>query len=237
MPALQGTMFSAFARALGQFNDPAFRRPLAWSVVLSIVIFAGLLACVYLVLAHTAFFETFWLNAVIDTLGGLAALVLTVLLFPGIVAAILSLFLERIVAAVEVRHYPNLPPPRQAPWPEQIGGALKFLAVVIIANLIALPLYLIPFVNLVVFALLNGYLLSREYYGTVAPRRLSVDGQGRLWRQRRATFILAGIVLALASSVPLVSFVVPVVAAAVMTHLVEAHRASVAGGSLATVAI
>lgn len=230
-------MFSAFARALGQFDDPNFRRPLAWSVVLSIVIFLGLLAGVYLLLAHTSFFETFWLNAVIDTLGGLAALVLTVLLFPGIVAAVLSLFLERIVAAVEARHYPGLPPARQAPLAEQIGGALKFLAIVIIANLVALPLYLIPFVNLVVFALLNGYLLAREYYGTVAPRRLSVEGQGRLWRQRRATFVLAGIVLALASSLPLVSFVVPVVAAAVMTHLVEAHRASVASTKLAAVAI
>ncbi len=83
-------MFSAVARALGQFDDLALRRPLAWSVVLSIVIFLGLLGGVYLVLAHTTFFETFWLNAVIDALGGLAALALTVLLFPGIVAAIPS---------------------------------------------------------------------------------------------------------------------------------------------------
>jgi uncharacterized protein involved in cysteine biosynthesis len=225
-------MFAAFARAFGQFDDPAFRRPLAWSVALSIVIFAGLLGGVWVLITHTAFFETFWLNAVVDTLGGLAAIVLAVLLFPGVVAAILSLFLENVIAAVERRHYPNLPPARQAPVAEQIGGALKFLAVVIIANLVVLPLYLIPIVNLVVFALLNGYLLAREYYGTVAPRRLGVEGQRRLWRQRRATFILAGIVLALASSVPLVSFVVPVVAAAVMTHLVEAYRASAAGSDL-----
>lgn len=226
-------MFAAFARALGQFDDPAFRRPLAWSVALSMLVFAGLLAGVWVLITRTAFFETFWLNAVVDALGGLAALVLTVLLFPGVVAAILSLFLDRVIAAVERRHYPHLPPAREAPLAEQIGGALKFLAVVIIANLIVLPLYLIPIVNLVVFALLNGYLLAREYYGTVAPRRLAVEGQGRLWRQRRATFILSGIILALAAAVPLVSFVVPVVAAAVMTHLVEAYRASVSGGELA----
>jgi CysZ protein len=226
-------MFAAFARALGQFDDPAFRGPLAWSVALSVLVFAGLLGGVWVLLAHTSVFETSWLNAVIDTLGGLAALVLTILLFPGVVAAILSLFLERVIAAVERRHYPHLPQARQAPLAEQIGGALKFLAVVIIANLIVLPLYLVPIVNLVVFALLNGYLLAREYYGTVAPRRLAVEGQGRLWRQRRATFILSGIILALAAAVPLVSFVVPVVAAAVMTHLVEAYRASVSGGELA----
>jgi CysZ protein len=194
-------------------------------------------------------FETFWLDTVIDALGGLAAIILTVVLFPGVVAAILSLFLERIVVAVEARHYPTLPPARQAPLAEQIGGALKFLAIVVAANLVVLPLYLIPFVNLLVFAALNGYLLAREYYGSVAPRRLSVEGQKRLWRLRRATFISAGVVLALASSVPLVSFVVPVVAAAVMisfvvpvvaaavmTHLVEAYRASVAGERLAAVA-
>jgi len=217
-------MFFALGRALAQLPDPEFRRPLLYSLGLTTLVFAALWVGLWFILRRTSIFDIFWLDWVVDALGGLAAIVLTVILFPGIAAAIMSLFLDRVVAAVETRYYPELPPARAAPFLEQLVGALRFLAVVVGFNLLALPLYLIPALNLVVFYGLNGYLLGREYFELVAPRRLAAPAARELWRTCRGQALAAGAVFALIATVPLVNLAAPVLAAATMTHLVEGWR-------------
>jgi uncharacterized protein involved in cysteine biosynthesis len=217
-------MISAFAKALGQLGDPAFRRPIGWSLGLAVLVFAALWLIVGFVLTRTAISGLRWIDMTVDVLGGLAAVVLTFILFPGVVAAILSLFADRIVGAVEARHYPHLPAPREQPLSEQVVTALRFLAVVVVLNLAVLPLYLIPVVNALVFYGLNGYLLGREYFEMVAPRRLETEPRRVLWRRRRVGFVLAGVVFAFFSTLPFVNLLAPVVAAATMTHLVESSR-------------
>ena len=217
-------MISAFFRAFSQFGDPAFRRPLWLSLGLSVLVFVALWTGIGIVLARTSFFDMVWLDWAVDALGGIATLVLTWVLFPAVVTAILSLFLERIAAAVEARHYPTLPPPRTQPLGEAVLGALAFLAIAIALNLLVLPLYLVPGVNLVAFVLLNGYLLGREYYGLVAPRRLDPEAARALWRRIRLSAVLTGAAIALLATVPLVNLAVPVIAAAAMTHRFESWR-------------
>lgn len=219
-------MISALAKTLGQLGDPAFRRPVGWSLVLAALVFAALWLALWLLLSRTALSEIGWIEVVLDTLGGLAAIVLTFVLFPGVVAAILSLFVDRIIAAVEARHYPELPPPRGQPWSEQITSALRFGALVIGLNVAVLPLYLIPVLNVLVFYGMNGYLLGREYFDMVAPRRLEIGPRRELWRYRRSGFVLAGVAIAFVSTLPFINLVAPVLAAALMTHLVETYRRS-----------
>lgn len=223
-------MIPAFAKALGQLGDPAFRRPIVWSFALAAVVFAALWLSVWFVLTHTAISELRWIDTTVDVLGGLAAVVLAFVLFPGVMAAILSLFADRIIGAVEARYYPGLPPPRAQPLAEQIGTALRFLLMVVVLNLAALPLYLVPVVNALVFYGLNGYLLGREYFEMVAPRRLEMEPRRVLWRRRRPGFVLAGVAFAFLSTLPLVNLLAPVLAAAAMTHLVESYRRPLALG-------
>ena len=223
-------MLSAFAKALAQFGDPAFRRPIGWSLGLAALAFAALWLALGFILQHTTITAWPWINTAIEVLGGLAAIVLTFLLFPGVVAAVLSLFAERIIRAVEQRHYPALPPPREQPLLEQIALALRFLGVVVLLNLLVLPLYLVPVVNALIFYALNGYLLGREYFEMVAPRRLDSEPRRELWRRRRLGFFLAGVAFAFLSTLPLVNLLAPALAAAAMTHLVESYRRALALG-------
>jgi len=217
-------MITAFARALRQFDDPAFRRPLWRGLALALVIFGALWGLMWLLLTRTQFFETVWLDWATQALGGLAVIILTFILFPTVAAAILSLFLDSVITAVERRHYPGLPPPRQPGFGELAAGAARFIVVAVGLNLICLPLYLIPGLNLVVFYGLNGYLLGREYFEMVAPRRLLPEAARALWRRYRLMAIIAGAVIAFISLLPLINLVAPVVAAAAMTHLVEGWR-------------
>ena len=78
-----------------------------------------------------------------------------------------------------------------------------------------------PF-NLFVFYALNGYLLGREYYELVAYRRLAPPVADRMRRAVGAKLFLVGVVFAVLMSVPVLNLIVPIVATAVMVHLIQA---------------
>jgi len=213
-------MLSAFTRAVAQLGDPAFRRPLILGLAGAMAVFAGLWVGMGVLLTRTRVFDNPWLDATLDAFGGLATLVLTFLLYPAIVAAVMGLFLDGAIAAVETRHYPRHPPPRPVSLTEQLGLAARLILKALVLNLIALPIYLVPALNLVVFYTLNGYLLGREYFEMVAQRRLDPSALRALWRDRRAAILITGAGVAFISTIPLVNLVAPLVAAAAMTHQV-----------------
>jgi uncharacterized protein involved in cysteine biosynthesis len=55
-----------------------------------------------------------------------------------------------------------------------------------------------------------------------------------LWRRWRLGFVLAGVVFAFLSTLPLVNLLAPVLAAATMTHMVEMRRRLLASGPAQT---
>ncbi len=213
-------MFAAFGLAIAQLTDRAFRRPLILGLTGAILVFAGLWAGLWVLAARTRLFETGWLNTASDALGGLVVLALTVILYPAVAAGITSLFLDSAIEAVERRHYPALPPPRQVTLGEQARSALRLTLVSVALNLLALPIYLVPAINLVVFYGLNGYILGREYFEMVAIRRLDSVAARHLWRSRRIAWLVMGAAIAFISTLPVINLVAPLVGVAAMTHRV-----------------
>ena len=217
-------MIRELARAVGQLPDPAFTRVLMLSALGTLALFVTLLGGFGWMLAHTSLFDIGWVDTGIDLLGGAAALVLAWLMFPAVMVVVSSSMLDGIIDAVERRHYPHLPPPHPiALWRSLLEG-FKFLGLVVLVNLLALPFYFVPVVNLFVWFLVNGYLIGREYFELVAARRLTPAGVKYLRRQRRVGLFAAGVIIAFLSSLPLVNLLVPVLAAAFMAHLVEGMR-------------
>jgi len=157
----------------------------------------------------------------------LGAPVLTWLLFPAVVTAVGSLMLDKVVDAVEHRHYPDRPVAAGLSLAEGIGPAIKFLGVTVGLNLLIVPLFVVvplwPFIPFIYLAL-NGYLLSREYFELVALRRLSTP-DARLMRLRwRTPLFLAGVGFAFMLTVPILNLIAPVLATAATVHLFEAWR-------------
>jgi uncharacterized protein involved in cysteine biosynthesis len=87
-----------------------------------------------------------------------------------------------------------------------------------------LVLIWIPPLNLLLFYLLNGYLLGREYFEMVAVRRLDPAATKRLRRDRRGRVILAGAVITFLLTIPLVNLITPIIATAFMLHVFEDLR-------------
>jgi CysZ protein len=216
-------MITAFFQAVAALAEPPMRRVVVLSLGLAILTFAVLWLGVAEILFHTNFFDWRPLNWLIELLGGLAVLILSWLLFPAIVTLIMSFYLERVAAAAEALNYPGRGPPRPQPLGEMLTVMLRLTGVTLVLNLLALPVYLlVPGINLVLFFVLNGYLLGRGYFEVVALRRLDA-GEARAVRNRFAGRIfLGGVVIAGLFTLPLVNLVAPVIATVFMLHIFEA---------------
>ncbi len=224
-------MLAAFSKAFAQIGDSDTRRVIWISIAFAILIFIGLWALVGYILVGTTFFQIGWLEAAIDLLGGLATLVVTWLLFPAVLSACIGLFLERIADAVERKHYPSLPPVRNVPVREIVVNTARFLAVMIVCNLVILVFLPFPIFFPFVFYAVNGYLLGREYFELVALRRADMAEVRALRDVYRGRLFVAGVVVAVLLTVPIVNLLAPIVGTAAMVHLFLAWRQRDVGNS------
>ncbi|MGR3711673.1 MAG: EI24 domain-containing protein [Shimia sp.] len=221
-------ILGSFFAALGQMGDPRFRRVLLRGIGLTFAL---------LVAAYAAFLQLMtWLTSsdmVQNTLGSITwvgdlltwgsfflMVFLSVFLMIPVASAITSMFLDEVAEAVEERKYPDVPRVPSVPFYEGLKDTVNFLGVLIAANIIALLIYaIVPPFALFIFWGMNGFLLGREYFTLAAMRHLGREGAKRLRKKHGATIWVAGILMAMPLSVPLVNLVIPIIGAATFTHL------------------
>lgn len=231
-------MFGDFSKALSQVFDRRFLGVLIKSVGLTVALLAALVALtVYLLgfIPSLSFtipligYEITFLDELTTSLSiGLVIALSAFLMFP-VAAIFIGLFLDEIADAVERRHYPHLPEPRRQSWGEMISQAAEFALVLVGANAVALIFYLLAtFLAPLVFLLVNGYLLGREYFEVVAMRRMTKDDAKRLRQKHLFTIWMAGALVAAPLSIPFVNVIAPLVGVAAFVHLY--HRKVAPGG-------
>jgi len=217
-------MLTALHLALVDAFQPEQRRAVIASVCLALVLLAALWLGGTFLLAGLDLAGIPWLDRAIDILGSVGALVLAWILFPAMTMLILGFFLDRVLAAVERRHYPELAPARRVGAGEALASALRILGLALIVNLVLLPVYFLPPINLFIYYGMNGYVVGREYFELVALRRMDGAAARAMWRWHRGRLVLAGVVIVFLLSLPLFNLVAPVVAAAFMLHVFEGTR-------------
>lgn len=223
-----GLIFKALSLTLGQLGDARFRRVLFLGVGFALLLLIGVgVGVVWLGNRLTGdevwlpfFGEVQWVDNLVSWGAAILLMVLSIFVMVPVASAITSLFLDEVADAVEAEHYPSLPQKPRAPFGEGLNDTIKFLGVIIGANLLALILYLIfsPFA-LFIFWALNGFLLGREYYTLAAMRRVGRTGAKTLRRKNFLTIWVAGILMAIPLSIPLLNLVIPILGAATFTHL------------------
>lgn len=227
-------ILTAFSRALGQLPDPRFRHVLLLGIGLTIallfgatVVFVGLVTWLLGESVSLPFIgEVTWLSSVLGWSTVVAMFVLSFFLMVPVASAITSMFLDRVAQAVEDRHYPHLPRAREVALGDALRDTFGFLGVLVVANMVALVAYLMfaPFAPLIFWSL-NGFLLGREYFTLVAMRRLGRAGAIAMRKRHAGVIWMAGILMAVPLTVPLVNLLIPVLGAATFTHLFHALAA------------
>lgn len=150
--------------------------------------------------------------------GVLLAVALGYLIGP-ISAVIAGFFLDDVAEVVERRSYPEAPAGTALSLVKGAVLSVKFFGVVILGNILAFTMLLVPGVNLAAFFLVNGYLLGREYFEFAALRYRSEEDAKALRGRYSGTVFAAGLVVAAFLAVPIVNLLTPLFAAALMVHL------------------
>ena len=220
-------MLSAFTLALGQFGDRKILAVIAKSLALTMAVFAVSAVGVWFAIA--AWPPTDGSGGfVAAALVGLVLIVSLWFLFRLVALAVLQLFGDEVVQAVEARHYPAAAASAHAlGWREEVRVGLRSLVRSLGYNLLALPVALALLVTgigtVLVFAAVNAVLLGRELTEMAALRHR--DGAGNAPLPGFATRTALGAVVVALLLVPFVNLLAPVLGAAAATHLVHRRRA------------
>lgn len=223
-------MIRAFFLSLGQLGDRAVLRVLAQTLGVTLLLFLALGAATWWGVQGPL---ERWTGASATLEAGALAVVVTALagwlLFRAVAVAVLWVFADGIVAAVEARHYPAAlartrgVPVARAAW-LGLGSGLRVVAV----NLLLLPVYLALLVTGVgtaaVFFVVNGWLLGRDLGEMVAARHMDTATM-RAWRKAgRAERFALGLAVTGLLMVPVAGLLAPVLGAAMATHLFHRNR-------------
>jgi len=230
-------MIAAFTRAARQLPEPALRGAVIKGVGAALAFFVALAFAMSWLVGELSVYVTVsdgWIAGLVEGIlalaGGATVLLLTFFLFPVVAISATTLFLDPVIDAVEARYYPDLPAPRNVPVLENLSQAFAFLGVSLLINLVVLPLYLIPGLNVVLFYLVNGYLAGREYLEMVATRRKRLSTLKALRKKRLGRIWSGGAVITVLLTVPILNLLAPVLGAAAFVHLLaEDMRGSDAG--------
>lgn len=229
-------MLMHLSRAIAQLTDPKMRRVLWLGILGALAIFTVLWAAVWWLLANVDPASIWglativgWMGDTFDWLAGLAffgtLLIATFLMFPAVMVIVVGLFLDQVAEVVEQRHYPELGEPRQQPMLETLSSTVKFAAIIVLLNVLVLPIYLIlliiPGANLLLYYLLNGYLIGREFFELAAFRRMEPGEAHRLRKTYRGKVMMAGVMLTFLMTIPVVNLLAPVLGAAFMVHVTQ----------------
>jgi len=229
-------VFKAYSAAVSQLSDPPIKR-----VIIAV---AAWTAGIYLVLGFLlwtlvagfdptgglAWIGIEWLrSALLWVIGGVVGFLgifvffgLFWLLFVIIVQTVSSFYLERVILAVEARHYPGLPTAEAQTVADMVVSTLQFFGFMVVLNILALPFYFIPLFGVGLFYLINGYLIGREYFELVAFRRVDRRTAGIIRKAQRGTVLGTGMATTVMFSIPLLNLVAPVLTAAAMVHMFQA---------------
>ncbi len=231
---------SPILKALGQLGDPRFRNVLLKGIGLAILtLFA--ISAVFLWVVGWIVPDSFtlpwigtitWIDNVLSWTAVPVVILMSAFLMVPVASAMTGIFLDDVAQAVEDTHYPALGPARKTPIGEIISDTLRFLGVIVGANLIALLFYLFltPFAPLIFWSL-NGFLLGREYFQMVAIRRLPRAEADRMRKSNGGIIWLTGALMAIPLSIPIVNLLIPVLGAAAFTHLFHSLPASTSAGT------
>jgi CysZ protein len=223
-------MISSIALALGDLFDRRIIGIALLSLAITLAIFAGLAVLFSWALAGSdpcAFldFDTCQIDNSTGVLGGIGVtLLLMWLLFPAVAIGVIVGFAERIIKAVEARHYPQslaAVRPLGATGLALLG--LRSSGRLLLVNLIALPFYLILLITgvgpIILFVLINGWAAGRDFGEMVSYRHGDRETRRRWLYETRSGRTGIGIACAALFLVPFLNLLAPILGVAAVTHL------------------
>ncbi|MGA7711782.1 MAG: EI24 domain-containing protein [Rhizomicrobium sp.] len=217
-------MFASLRKAAKVVFDPAFSRVVTKALLLSLILYGALFVAVWYGVHHLPMLGAAWVNDLLAMLAMILMVVLPFFLGAPVAAFFGSFFLDEIAAEIEARYYPTDPPASGAAFGSKLHPGIRLALLIVGIDLVLLPADVgVPGIGEIATIIINGWLLGREYFELVALRHISRSAVDSLRRRHRGGLFAAGIVISLATLVPIVNLLAPLFAAAFMVHMFKRY--------------
>ncbi|WP_310621755.1 sulfate transporter family protein [Flexibacterium corallicola] len=217
-------MISYAVKAFSQVFQPEYRAIFWKSIGLTI----ALLAVIWIVLQGiVAQFVTLpypWLEGVLSVLTGVGTFIGLGFLIGPASALFVAFYQDDIAEIVERNDYPQDGKGKALPIITSTILAAKFMGVILLGNLLALILLLVPGVNLIAFFVVNGYLLGREFFEFAAMRFMSIEEAKAFRKAHGGRVFIAGLFVAALMAVPILNLITPIFATILLMHIFKMLR-------------
>ena len=227
-------MIDAAVSALADLFSPPLRRVLLKSIGLALLLIVIIGIGLHHLIAGLADNGATWaeqttgfaphaawttLAFVLSLMAGLGIITGALFLMPTVTAFVGSFFVDDVADVIEREHYPAEAPGRALPFFRALIEGLTFALLTLVVYLCALPFILFAGLGVVVLLVANAYLLGREYF-ELAAMRFQPPHEAKALRKRNAIVVfLAGLVIAVFVSIPIVNLATPIFAMAFMVHV------------------
>ena len=229
-------MIDAAVKALAQMLTPALRAVLLKAVGLALALIAIASIVLQRVLAGLAANGATWAEQstgfaphavwssiawVLSIMAGIGIVTGALFLMPTVTAFVGTFFVDETAEAVEREYYPAEPAGRALPLFRALIEGLKVAWLTLLVYLCALPFLFFAGFGVIILFLANSYLLGREYF-ELAAMRFRPPFEAKALRKANAAYVfLAGMVIAVFVSIPVINLATPIFA---MTFMVHVHK-------------
>lgn len=219
-------MIAAFLLSLGQLGDRRILGVLAKSLAVTLALLGTIGVALWF--AGAAFAHWMGLGDATGGITAFAALLAGVafgwLLFRSVAIAVVGVFADAVVEAVEARHYPAaLARARPVPFARGLAMGAGSAARTLLWNVAAVPLYVVLLATGVGtpigFFAINALLLGRDLGDMVAARHRTAAELPAFRQATRLPRLMLGAAGTALLLIPIVNIVAPVLGAAMATHL------------------
>ena len=167
-------MLKLFKKSILDLLEPDIRTILFKTVILSLFSIIMIVYMCWTLFNTHQVFDIWLLGPILSWAWGLIALIFGALLLPPITIIIGSIYSDSIVDHIEKKYYPSRLGMRQIKLSELGFSISKNFCITITVNILLAPLYLIgtffPIISFLIFYSVNGYLIGKELFETVASR-------------------------------------------------------------------
>lgn len=212
----------AYSLGLAALGHPDLRRLILLTLGLAfgliLLVGAGLIFAVQWVPP----FEPAWAYILLTWGGSFGAALLALWLFPVVALAVGGALGDAIAGRIEAAFYPHHAAGRDMPFWLGLGMTLRLALLALVLNGGLFLLFLIPIFSpfaALGFVLLNGYVLAREYFLSMAMRHTDAARALALWQAHKPRLWLAGLPLAVLALLPFLNLSLPFLALAIYINL------------------
>ena len=215
-------MIASALAAAEEIFSPPFRSVLAKTLGLTLLLLVILgVATEKLVVAYVALPHAVWLATTLHVVAGLGLTVGLAFLVTPVSFVVAGLFFDELADHVEADIAGPAGRGRAMPIAPALWIGVKFGALSLLVNAVALALLFVPGVNAIAFFGANAYLIGRGFFELAALRYRDIDDVRALRRRHGLRIFAAGCLCAGLMAVPLANLLTPLFATALLVRVAQ----------------